>query len=74
MNCDQCSSINETIGRYEWLQSQTSDEQVRKATAELITELERRKPPCIPSRPSEGRRGLIRALMRRSQRHRHFAP
>jgi hypothetical protein len=41
--CDQCSSINETMGRYERLQSRISDEQVRKAIAELITELEAKK-------------------------------
>lgn len=46
--CDHCNSINEIIGRYEWLQSQTSDEQVRKAVAELITELEAKKVALHP--------------------------
>jgi hypothetical protein len=43
--------IDETIGHYEGLQSQTSDEQLRKAVAELITELEAKKSALHPKSP-----------------------
>lgn len=46
--CDQCESIDETVARYKWLRSQTSDKQARKAVAELITELEVKKAALHP--------------------------